>query len=139
MVRVILFLLFTSLMFSLTSCSSSIEQTRQEEGNEDEEIYVFDDSPEDQPEVENESFEKEDSFFLIQIGAFTTRRRAQLFADESKNKLGREVTVSYSSDVNLFVVQVDKKFVTKKDAELVRNQIREKEEFKDAWIVSIEK
>jgi len=139
MVRVILFLLFTSLMFSLTSCSSSIEQTRQEEGNEDEEIYVFDDSPEDQPEVENESFEKEDSFFLIQIGAFTTRQRAQLFADESKNKLGREVTVSYSSDVNLFVVQVDKKFVTKKDAELVRNQIREKEEFKDAWIVSIEK
>ena len=139
MVRLILFLLFTSLMFSLTSCSSSIEQTRQEEGNEDEEIYVFDDSPEDQPEVENESFEKEDSFFLIQIGAFTTRRRAQLFADESKNKLGREVTVSYSSDVNLFVVQVDKKFVTKKDAELVRNQIREKEEFKDAWIVSIEK
>ena len=139
MVRVILFLLFTSLMFSLTSCSSSIEQTRQEEGSEDEEIYVFDDSPEDQPEVENESFEKEDSFFLIQIGAFTTRRRAQLFADESKNKLGREVTVSYSSDVNLFVVQVDKKFVTKKDAELVRNQIREKEEFKDAWIVSIEK
>jgi len=139
MVRVILFLLFTSLMFSLTSCSSSIEQTRQEEGSEDEEIYVFDDSPEDKPEVENKSFEKEDSFFLIQIGAFTTRRRAQLFADESKNKLGREVTVSYSSDVNLFVVQVDKKFVTKKDAELVRNQIREKEEFKDAWIVSIEK
>jgi len=139
MVRVILFLLFTSLMFSLTSCSSSIEQTRQEEGSEDEEIYVFDDSPEDQPEVENESLEKENSYFLIQIGAFTTRRRAQLFADESKNKLGREVTVSYSSDVNLFVVQVDKKFVTKKDAELVRNQIREKEEFKDAWIVSIEK
>ena len=139
MVRVILFLLFTSLMFSLTSCSSSIEQTRQEEGSEDEEIYVFDDSPEEQPEVENESLEKENSYFLIQIGAFTTRRRAQLFADESKNKLGREVTVSYSSDVNLFVVQVDKKFVTKKDAELVRNQIREKEEFKDAWIVSIEK
>ncbi|OGU47025.1 MAG: hypothetical protein A2000_11090 [Ignavibacteria bacterium GWB2_36_8] len=139
MVRVILFLLFTSLMFSLTSCSSSIEQTRQEEGSEDEEIYVFDDSPEDKPEVENESLEKENSYFLIQIGAFTTRRRAQLFADESKNKLGREVTVSYSSDVNLFVVQVDKKFVTKKDAELVRNQIREKEEFKDAWIVSIEK
>ena len=139
MVRVILFLLFTSLMFSLTSCSSSIEQTRQEEGSEDEEIYVFDDSPEDKPEVENESLEKENSYFLIQIGAFTTRRRAQLFADESKNKLGREVTVSYSSDVNLFVVQVDKKFVTKKDAELVRNQIREKEEFKDACIVSIEK
>ena len=139
MVRLILFLLFTSLMFSLTSCSSSIEQTRQEEGSEDEEIYVFDDSPEDKPEVENESLEKENSYFLIQIGAFTTRRRAQLFADESKNKLGREVTVSYSSDVNLFVVQVDKKFVTKKDAELVRNQIREKEEFKDAWIVSIEK
>ena len=139
MVRVILFLLFTSLMFSLTSCSSSIEQTRQEEGSEDEEIYVFDDSPEDKPEVENESLEKENSYFLIQIGAFTTRRRAQLFADESKNKLGREVTVSYSSDVNLFVVQVAEKFPSKQEAESVRNQIQQVEEFKDAWIVTSSK
>jgi len=137
MVRVILFLLSAYLIIFLTSCSSSIEQTRQEEGSKDEEIYVFDDSPEDQPEVENESFEKEDSFFLIQIGAFTTRRRAQLFADESKNKLGREVTVSYSSDVNLFVVQVAEKFPSKQEAESVRNQIQQVEEFKDASIRSI--
>jgi cell division protein FtsN len=127
---------FLVLIFSFISCSSSIEETR-EEGVDKEDTYVFDDAPESESEDENESLDSEGSYFLIQIGAFTDKQRAEQFADESKKLLGREIKVSYSSDVNLFVVQLNKKFNTKEEAESVRKQIRENEEFKDAWITTI--
>lgn len=133
-IKLVLFL-FPIIVF--ISCSSSIEETRDEGiGNEDEN-YVFDNIPVRKDKAEEELSEEAKSFFKIQIGAFTSKQRAEIFAKESEKKLGREMEFSYSSRVNLFVVQLKEKFYTKKGAETTRNQLREIEDYKDAWIISV--
>ena len=124
-------ILFAILFFS---CSSSVEETREEEVTDEEETYIFDEIPES--ETGNEIAEKE-IYYVIQVGAFTTKQSAEDFAAESERKLGKKFLVSYSGDVNLFVVRLDTKFKAKSDAEAVRDAFRENEEFKDTWIVSL--
>ncbi len=118
---------------NLISCSSSIEETREEGVNDEEETYVFDEIPENKSE---DKIPEEDLYYLIQIGAFTTKQNAENFADMSREKLGKEISVSYNSDVNLFVVRLETKFNNKKEAEELRDELRKSEEFKDAWILS---
>jgi predicted ATPase with chaperone activity len=123
------------MIFSFYSCSSSIEETRDEEikkDNEDE-TYVFDEMPEDV------NVETSGEYFLIQIGAFTTKQSAESFASESRQKINDEISVSYNQEVNLFVVRLDSKFSNKKDAENVRDELRELKDFRDAWIVTVGK
>jgi hypothetical protein len=125
-------LLYILIALNFISCSSSVEETREEKvNNEEEEKYIFDEIP------INETVKKE--YFIIQIGAFTTKQNAESFAEESRIKLNEEVSVTYSSDVNLFIVRLDKEFKIKKEAEKVRNRIRLNDEFKDAWIVTLAK
>lgn len=125
-----LFILFV--MINIVSCSSSIEETREEEVSE-EEKYVFDEIPEN--EFEDEIPEQELNY-LIQIGAFTTKQNAENFAELSRKKLGKEISVSFENDINLFVVRLEEKFNNKEAAEVVRDELRQSEEFKDAWVVS---
>jgi cell division protein FtsN len=127
----LLFVLF--IMVNILSCSSSIEETRKEEVSDEEETYIFDEIPENEFEDE---IPEEELYYLIQIGAFTTKQNAENFGEGSRKKLGKEISVSYNSDVNLFVVRLEMKFNNKKEAEIVRDELRKNEEFKDAWIVS---
>ncbi len=127
----VLEILFIVLMFFMVSCSSSIEETREEEVNDSEDGYVFDEIP------ENENVVIE--YYQVQIGAFTTKQRADLFAEESKKQIKNKITVEYNSEVNLFVVRVDKEFKTKKEAEEYKNNLAANNNFKDAWIVTLNK
>jgi ABC-type phosphate/phosphonate transport system substrate-binding protein len=133
----IFFIASLLIAFNLTSCSSSIEETREEEVRSEDGGYVFDDIPDETPKVAEDLSGDEESYFKIQIGAFTTKQRAKTFAEESKKKLGREVEFSYSSRVNLFVVQLKEKFYTKEEAETTRELLRNEEDFKDAWVISV--
>jgi len=129
-------LIFSLIMaFTFFSCSSSIEETREEnvKKNNEDETYVFDEMPEDLND------ETTVEYYLIQIGAFTTKQRAEDFASESRQKINDEISVTYNREVNLFVVRLDSKFTNKKDAEKVRDELREIEDFKDAWIVTVGK
>ncbi|HSP87337.1 MAG TPA: SPOR domain-containing protein [Ignavibacteriaceae bacterium] len=133
-----IFFLFAFIQILNFSCSSSKEETRDEEIKDEDETYIFDEIPEN--EIENTEEENEvisdNIFFLIQIGAFTTKEKAESFADISRNKLGEEISVSYNDEVNLFVVRLDKKFNSKNEAEIVRDELRKMEDYKDAWILS---
>jgi len=72
----------------LISCSSS-EEIGKDKENEDE-IYIFDEVP---PE-DSYTFEKPTNnvnlIYVIQVGAFSTRERAELFAGKSRRDLNRE-------------------------------------------------
>jgi len=127
----LLILLF--IVINIISCSSSVEETREEEVSDEEDTYIFDEIPENEFEDE---IPEEELYYLIQVGAFTTKQNAENFAGECRKKLGKEVSVSYNSDVNLFVVRLETKFNNKKEAEAVRDELRKNEEFKDAWILS---
>jgi len=121
---------FIFLFFS--SCSSSEEIGKGKE--KEDEIYIFDEVP---PE-DSYKFEKPVNnaklHFVIQIGAFSTRERAELFAESSRRDLNRGIAVIYNDDVNLFVVRLEEIFSSKIKAERVRANLWQIEEYNDAWI-----
>lgn len=130
---------FIAILF-LFGCSSK-EVTKEQSD------YVFDVSEFESEEednknnltvIENQITEQSSvSHYLIQIGAFTTENRAKRFAEKSKKLLNEEIIVSFSDRVNLFVVQLEKKFNNKSEAEIVRDNLKLFPEFQDAWIISV--
>ena len=128
------------LILILIGCSS--KEVTQE--NKD---YVFDNVDIDSVEVNQnlnqvnqeqiQELPAVNSYFLIQIGAFTNEQRAKRFADKSSKMLNEEIIVSFSDKVNLYLVQLEKKFNNKSDAEIVRDNLKLFPEFQDAWIVTI--
>ena len=136
--KLLLILLFPLLHF--ISCSSSVEQTREEDTTGNEGVYVFDKVPEDTSTVpQKENNNTLQKYYLIQIGAFTTKDRAENFAEESRNALSKEILVNYNSDVNLFVVQLKNHFKTKEEAEKIKSDLWSSEKYKDAWVVTVTK
>lgn len=134
--KVILYLsgfIYLSLFF--TACSTSEESTKQKTDTGE---YVFDEVPDnDIITIDTPETKDIDLLYVIQIGAFTTEEKANSFAEQSRNKIGKKLKVSYSQKVNLFVVYVDPPFESKAEAESVRNNLWNMDGFQDAWIVTI--
>jgi len=132
---------------------SSMQQTSGREAQKDnsgekkDSLYVFDQttapvkdtaqsaSLKIKPEVQNTGV----TSYLIQIGAYTTKERADEFATLSRTKIQDEITISFKSDVNLYVVQLAERFSSHDEAEKERNILWKIPEFKDAWIVTEQK
>ncbi len=149
-----LFILASALLitFILASCASSQKtenqstETPQPPAKKDS-IYVFDSAAPAKPEVKtdrsaqslDESSHIMMTFYLVQIGAFTTKNRADEFAASSRDKISEPIEVTFNPDINLYVVQIERHFTSHEDAEAMRNQLWQKNEFKDAWIVTVQK
>ena len=73
---------------------------------------------------------------IVQLGAFTTKTRADERAAFAMKKLSKEIIVSYSDEFKLYVVQL-RPFATKDEADQVRNELWKSKDFKDAFIVVI--
>lgn len=124
----------------LISCSS---QTVQQENQN----YVFDLIETDTVSVvqkdtvlietiKEEEFETP-AYYMVQIGAFSSENRAKKFAEKSRKLLNEEVIISFSDRINLYLVQLAKRFENKSEAEIVRDNLKLFPEFQDAWIVTI--
>lgn len=132
------FLVFFSISFFSCSSKETIEEKKD---------YVFDADSLDLSDtnlnqLSNDISQNDDnspSYYLIQIGAFTSEQRAIKFADKSRKLLNEEIIVSFSDKVNLFVVQLGKNFSNREEAEIVRDNLKLFPEFQDAWIISINK
>ncbi len=128
-------ILLTGLVI-FSSCTPSEETTKQEE------VYIFDEVPVENtitPPTTGEYPTLEESYYVVQIGAFTTKDRAESFADMSRKKLLNEVSISYSDRVNLYVVQIVPFYKSRQEAEIVRDNVRQIPDFSDAWIITINK
>ncbi len=155
MKRIVLFLVTIGFIF--TACTSSQQTTDQKP--KEQEIYVFDDanvkSTKDTiktsvektvTEVEKKPVVEEkkeipvlkEMNFIVQLGAFSSKDKAEKFVSENKSKLNFELRILYSEAVKLFVVQLPP-YSTKEEAEKVRNKLWETAVFKDAFIVTVEK
>lgn len=122
----------------LTSCSPSEETTRTDK----EEVYVFDEVPEERiiiPPQTGEYPVLEETYYVVQIGAFTTKDRAESFAELSRKKILNELSINYSDKVNLYVVQITPFYKSRQEAEIVRDNLKQMEDFNDAWIITINK
>jgi len=135
-----LFFMMSSLIF-FASCSST-EETQKNQDTEKEKsvdsVYIFDEiPPEDSFKFEAPVQESVD-VFVVQIGAFSNLESAKDFAEQSRVTLKKDIKVEFNDKKNLYVVWIHPPFQEKSAAESFRNDLRNYEEFKDAWIVTIE-
>jgi cell division protein FtsN len=134
-----LILLILVLSIYLAGCSSS-QQTQSTDSGKDS-VYVFDSKPDTLSDA-IPSLKYPDmgmTYYVVQIGAFTTRDRAQRFVSETKASLPFNVKISFSQQNNLYVVQLADYYTSRSEAESVRNELWKDEKFKDAWILTIYK
>ena len=140
--NLIIILSFTFILF--TACSSSEETTTETTQAETQpEVYVFDDvtEPADSVNEVKETIPPEPvvespaAKYIVQVGAFTTKERAEQFYNENSSKISYPMNISYSDEVKLFVVQLPA-FSTREEAEKVRNELWQTSTFKDAFIVT---
>lgn len=124
------------LILSFVGCTSS-----QQSAGEDK-VYVFDEIPKEntiEAPKTGEYPNLSETYYVVQIGAFTTKDRADQFAAMSRTKIKNDINISYSDAVKLYVVQINPFYKSKKEAELVRDEIRQIPDFNDAWIVTVNK
>lgn len=150
-------LVLIAFSFILSACAAS-QQTSDQKPKE-KEIYVFDDanvkSTKDttkaveqnvvQESVPNPAAKGNEELsllkgmnYIVQLGAFSTKEKAEKFVAENRSMLTYEMKISFSDAVKLFVVQIPP-VSTKEEAERIRNKLWETSVFKDAFIVTLEK
>ena len=142
----------------LNACSSS-EQSAKKEQIRKPEVYIFDDvskadsikadtlkmenakssqlvkeplseNSKNEPEAISTTVEK----FVVQVGAFTTRERAQAFIKENQVKIQQQMELSYNGKVKLYVVQLPP-FSKREDAEKIKHNLQQIQVFKDAFVI----
>ncbi len=154
--------LFILLLFFTLACSSTKETTKQSD-NSAEEVYVFDDVS-DVPDVDTTSHEAvevtveqkvettppppvstqpvpvapvptvvEDGY-IVQVGAFSTRDKAENFINSAKKSISYKLNTKYIEKTGFYAVQL-RPFKTRKEAEEVRNELWNNAQFSDAFIV----
>lgn len=132
----IIFYTFISLIF-FTGCS-----TLRQETDEQKQVYVFDEVPEDKtidvPKT-GEYPNLKEAYYVVQVGAYTTEERANTFAELSRKKTNYKFSVVYSESLKLYLVQVIPFFKSRTEAEEVRNNLWKISEFVDAWILTVNK
>ncbi|MHB8580921.1 MAG: SPOR domain-containing protein [Ignavibacteriaceae bacterium] len=139
------------LLSILISACSSTQQTTQTKTEPKDSLYVFDKVPVDTTKpviLSKETATAEESqntenihtpYYLVQIGAFTTKDRAQEFVDKTQSLLNQQVKITLNPDVNLFVVRLAKIYTSHDEAEKIKDDLRQQEAFKDAWVVTVDK
>ena len=118
------------------SCSSTKEEIKEAKRTVDT-SYVFDKiPPEDLYKFENPE-KKSTTFYLIQIGAFSTLDTAGKFAKSSRAKLNKDIKVEYDESKKLYLVRINQPFTNKNEALLFREKINTYPDYKDAWVVEV--
>lgn len=132
----IIFYTFISLIF-FAGCSTLHQET-----DEQKQVYVFDEVPEDKtidvPKT-GEYPNLKEAYYVVQVGAYTTEERANTFTEMSRKKTNYKFSVVYSESLKLYLVQVIPFFKSRTEAEEVRNNLWKISEFVDAWILTVNK
>jgi hypothetical protein len=120
----------------INSCSP-FEDT-QVKKQEVDSLYIFDEIPSEDSFKFEAPVQESVDVFVVQIGAFSNLESAKEFAEKSRELLNKDIKVEYNDKKNLYVVWIHPPFQEKSAAESFRNDLRNYEEFKDAWIITVE-
>lgn len=127
----------TLIMISLFGCTTLHQET-----DEQKQVYIFDEVPEEKTIEAPKTGEYPDikeTYFVVQVGAYTSEEKANSFAEMSRNKTNYKFSVVFSENLNLYLVQVIPFFKSRTEAEEVRNNLWRVTEFVDAWILTVNK
>ena len=127
------------------ACSGS-EETTENTTTQDQEIYIFDDVNDADSTITTntellpidtvESIISLPNKHIVQVGAYTTEERAQRFVMLNQPLIKWKMKISFSTKVELWVVQLPS-FETRAKAEEVRNNLWKIKTFQDAFIVPV--
>ena len=130
-------ILFNNFIIFFIGCTASQQNT-----DDEKQIYVFDEVPVEktiEPPKTGEYPNIVSSYYVVQIGAYTTEEKANAFAEISRIKTNYKSSVVYSENLKLYLVQIIPFFKSRTEAEEVRNNLWKLTEFVDAWIVTVNK
>src|SRR5690606_8018087 len=94
----------TLIMISLFGCTTLHQET-----DEQKQVYIFDEVPEEKTIEAPKTGEYPDikeTYFVVQVGAYTSEEKANSFAEMSRNKTNYKFSVVFSENLNLYLVQV---------------------------------
>lgn len=131
----IIFLL--ALFISFFGCTTLHQET-----DEQKQVYIFDEVPEEKTIEAPKTGEFPDikeTYYVVQVGAYTSEEKASTFAELSRKKTNYKFSVVFSDNLKLYLVQVVPFFKSREEAEEVRNNLWRITEFVDAWILTINK
>ena len=135
-------LIFTfAIILLLPSCTS--KEVSKEKTPSKDSVYVFDQVSPDTvkqnlpPPVESSPNKVPN--YIIQLGAFSTKDKAESFAEVAKTKMNYIMIIKLNDVKGLYVVQLSPSFTSRPEAEKVRDQIRQIYEYRDVWIVTEDK
>lgn len=137
----------------LFSCVST-EYVTEDKKADDTEIYVFDDVsnidttkiikkenlPENFGTKENakEEVKAEINYkYTVQVGAFTTKERAEIFINQNQNKTSFPLQIFYNQSTKLYSVQIPP-YSTKEEADKIRDVLKNFPPFQEAFTIQIE-
>ena len=133
------------LMIFLVIACSAPEQTTKPDQNKEAKIYPSEeikrvDTVKTEivtPVQPNEEKPKNTPKFIVQVGAFTSKERAETFMRDNQGKIAQKMGVSFNDKVQLYVVRLPE-LDTRDEAEKLRNDLWKIPEFKDAFIITTE-
>ena len=123
--------------FWIVNSCSPFEET-QVKKQETDSVYIFDEIPQEDVFKLETPVPQNFEVYVVQIGAFSDLERAKEFAEQSRAKLYKDIKVEFNEKKNLYVVWTHPPFQEKSAAETFRSELWNYEEFKDAWIITIE-
>jgi cell division septation protein DedD len=123
--------------FWIVNSCSPFEET-QVKKQETDSVYIFDEIPQEDVFKLETPVPQNFEVYVVQIGAFSDLERAKEFAEQSRAKLNKDIKVEFNEKKNLYVVWIHPPFQEKTAAETFRSELWNYEEFKDAWIITIE-
>lgn len=123
--------------FWIVNSCSPFEET-QVKKQETDSVYIFDEIPQEDVFKLETPVPQKFAVYVVQIGAFSDLERAKEFAEQSRAKLNKDIKVEFNEKKNLYVVWIHPPFQEKSAAETFRTELWNYEEFKDAWIITIE-
>lgn len=83
--------------------------------------------------ITDSDLESEDIFYTVQVGAFRTRRSAEIHAEEARSSFGLNVDIFEDTITGWFKVQTERQ-ADWRVAAILRTQIREETSYKDAFV-----
>ena len=133
----LIFKIFSVLNLVVLFIGCSALQPKTDDENQ---VYIFDEVPEEKTiDVQKtEELQKLNStYYIVQIGAYTSEEKANEFAEISRTKTNYKCSVVYNENLKLHLVQIIPFFKSRTEAEEVRNNLWKLSEFVDAWIVTV--
>lgn len=99
--------------------------------NSNQESDVFDETV----NVENSQTTTESTKFYLQLGAFSTLKRAENFVNENDSQIDFPLSIMYNSKTSLYNVR-STPYSSKSEVQVIKDRFWKKNMFKDAFIVT---